>query len=85
MAALSKTDASVRRQAGDTRREAAELRLAARRISLESRRRRHECLLSYARASRIRAQPLLSPWSDLTWRRPDDELAQVLVSVPNVR
>jgi hypothetical protein len=73
---------ALRRRAVDVRSEAAELRLIIEQTRYETRRRRHECLLSCARASAILAQPMHSPWSDLPWRRGIDELDQVLVPLP---
>jgi hypothetical protein len=85
MAALSTRGDALRRRASDARREAAELRGATEAAVRESRRRRHECLLDDARARRMRAQPVCSAWSDLRWRRPEADLHQVLVPVPEER
>jgi hypothetical protein len=63
-----------------------ELRGATEAAVRESRRRRHEYLLDDARARRMRVPPpVRSAWSDLQWRRPEADLHQVLVPVPEER
>jgi hypothetical protein len=85
MAALSARMDAVLRNREDVRRESEELRAAVVTTVRASRRRRHECLPSYAYASRIVAQPIRSPWSDLSWQPAGPELDQVLVLVPGER
>lgn len=85
MAALTAVRTDVRREARDLRWESRLLRVANERKLRECRRRRHECLVEFARTKRILMQPLRSGWSDLRWERPGPELRRVLVPLSGKR
>ena len=81
VASLTVKVAAARLDAAHLRREAATLRWTTRMTVRECKERRHSCLVNYARACRLRARPLASPWSTLLWQRPGPYLDQVLVVV----
>lgn len=83
MASLSAQQALARRRSAALLFENTALRATLQQAVRENHRRRHECLLSLACTSRLRAEPIPSPWSDLRWQRPGTALDGLLVAVPD--